>query len=234
MALIKRSDSEDIVQYATTLDLGNLEAEGDNILKQAKKHARQIIEKAEVERQKLLHKAEEIGQCEGFQQGMEEGRMQGQKQGRKEARDEFVRESLELTKRWEEVMTEFETERAELISDAKEDVLKLACEIARRITGRQIEQYPECIVHQLEEILTVVLQPTKLQLYINPDDQPFVSEALPDLQYLLDKSTEIELHVDSKLPRGTCKARSGRQGTIDASLDIKLKRIVQALLPEQG
>jgi len=234
LALIKRSDSEDIAQHAITLDLGNLEAEGDNILKQANKRARQIIEKAEEERKTLLRNAEEIGKCEGLQQGIEEGRMQGQKQGRKEARDVFVRESVVLTKRWEEVITEFERERAELISDAREDVVMLACEIARRITGLQIERYPECIVHQLEEILKVVLQPTKLQLYINPEDQPFIAEALPDLQYLLDKSTEVEVCVDSKLPRGSCKARSGRQGTIDASLDIKLGRIVQALLPEQG
>ncbi len=234
MALIKRSDINEIAQDAIALDLGNLEAEGDAILKLATAQARKIIEEANRERKALIDDAEVIGKRNGYEHGMKEGYAEGLEQGRKEAIEEVRGNAGQLIDSWKSALTEFENTRFELIEDAKEHILLLACDIAKRVTGRQVEMHPEIIGHQVEEILNIALQPTKLIIYINPNDEQYIAEVLPKLDSLLAESSEVELRPDSDLPRGSCMARTTRQGTIDASLETKLDRVVEALLPTEG
>jgi len=233
VALIKRSDSNEIARNAIALDLGNLEAEGDAILKHAAVQAQNIIEEANRERKTLIDNAEEVGQRNGYEQGHKTGYSKGLELGRKEAIEDIRSSAQHLIANWKSALTEFESKRSVLMEDAKEHILLLACDIAKRVTGRQVEMHPESIGHQLEEILKVALQPTKLQIYINPEDETYIAEVLPKLELLLAESSELEVRTDPNLSRGSCVARTTRQGIIDASLETKLDRIVKALLPSE-
>ncbi len=231
MSLIKRADSNFHANNAIVLNLGNLEAEGDAVIKRAREYAIEITEKALRDQEILLDEKEELAKKKGTQDGWNAGYQKGYSQGLKEAIEKLTSDAEDLIQGWGSVLKEFETNRSELLEDAREDILILACEIAKRVTGRYIELHPEVVKIQLEEILAVAMQPTKLRITVNREDLQFLSEVLPDLQHLLNSSTEVEIETDPLLPRGSCVGHTERQGIIDSSIDTKLARIVQTLLP---
>jgi flagellar assembly protein FliH len=234
MSLIKRADSDFHANNAIVLNLGNLEAEGDAVINRAREHAQALTERALLDQERLLADTEEMAKERGMQNGWKAGYQKGYSQGRKEAIEKITSDAENLVQGWSSVLKEFETNRSELVEDAREDILALACEIAKRVTGRHTELNPEILKYQLEEILAVVMQPTKLRIAVNQEDLPFLSEVIPELQHLLNSSTEVEIETDPLLPRGACVGHTERQGIIDSSIDTRLERIVRTLLPRDN
>jgi valyl-tRNA synthetase len=66
---------------------------------------------------------------------------------------------------------------------------------------------------------------------VHPDDEPLAREALPELATRLAAAAHVEVASDASLERGSCIARTGSGGMIDASIRTQLGRIVEALLP---
>jgi flagellar assembly protein FliH len=234
MALIKRADSDIYANSAIVLNLGNLEAEGDAVITRARNNAQAITAKALLDQKGLLDETEEMAKVKGTKNGWKAGYQKGYSQGRKEAKNKVASEAEDLVQAWSSALKEFEVNRSELLENAKEDIMVLACEIAKRVTGRYIELHPESLKFQLEEILAVVIQPTKLRIAVNSEDFSLLSDILPDLQYLLNSSTEVKIETNTLLPRGSCVGHTERQGIIDSSIDTRLTRIVRTLLPRDN
>lgn len=231
MALIRRSDAEVMARDAVVLDLGRLEAQGDALVSGARARAGQIIEDAQAERAKLIADAAEVGERKGFEAGHAEGLEAGRTEGRAEALAAATAEIDTLASRWAEALDAFEAGRNTLLGDAHEDLITLACEIARRATGRIVELHPESIVDQFAEILSVVVQPTTLRVRVSPEDEPFIAEAMPGLVARFADGSDIELVADGSLARGSCIAVTARHGAVDGSVSTKLDRLIDSILP---
>jgi len=233
MALIKHAQSDALVRDAIVLDLAQLGRQAEELIAHAEARAARVIADAQRERDRLLSDARETGRAQGHAEGHAKGLDEGRAQGLEEARASHNQALTELANNWAAALARFERDRDDLLLHARTDALALALEMGRRITGRIVETDPGVVAAQLERVLALVANPTRLVLRVHPDDLARAESELPALKARFDAATHAELVADPAVTRGSCVARSAR-GEIDASIETQLDRIAEALLPVAG
>jgi flagellar assembly protein FliH len=231
MAVIRQAQADRIVKDAIVLDLGDLSRQGELIRARAQEQAEAILAEARAERERLLASAHAEGFARGHAEGMAKGIEEGTTQGREAAAAERRQELDALLRGWTEALRAFEQERDRLLREAREDVLRLAVMMGERITRRKIEVDPQVVVAQLEAVLALLAQPTRLSIAVNPEDEALAKEALPGLLDRFTCARHADLRADPSLPRGSCAATTQGGGRLDASIPTQLERMVAALLP---
>lgn len=233
MALIKQANADHLVRDAVVLDLGDLCRQGELIVEQARKRAEAIIREAEAERTQLVTGGAEVGRAEGYARGLEEGRAAGAVQGRNESLQERSAALAALEAAWTGALDSFNAARDSMLRGAAIDLVRLAAQIASKVTRRTVDLDPRAVEPQLEAVLGHVMRPTKLVIAVHPKDLTVAREVLPDLVSRCDPGMHAELVEDGTLQRGSCvvRARDAVGGEIDASIDTQLERIATALLP---
>ncbi len=230
MAVIRQSDAVRIADQAITLDLGDLRAQGTAMIARAREQARAVVDEGLVQRQKLIEGAEAIGQKQGydagFAQGLEAGRVQGHEQGCAERREQLT----QLEQAWTTALQSFERDRSGMMIEARQDILELAVQLARRVVKRAIEADPTLVIDQAGAVLSAAARSSRLVLRVHPDDVTLVREALPSLKASTSRTEHIEVLTDPALPRGSCTAQSAGGGVVDGTITTQLDRIAQALL----
>lgn len=230
MALIKSAQSEALPRKAMVLDLGDLQRQAEALATEAERRAAAILNDARAERERLVIGATEEGRKAGYAKGLADGLAEGREKGRTEALSQTKSTADTLIKSWDAALTQFETHRDELLSEARTDIIRLATAIASRITKRVVELNPDVVKDQLDTAIRLVIAPTRLVIAIHPDDRKSAEEVLPALAKRFASGAHTELVDDASLARGSCHIRTDK-GDIDASLDAQLDRIVAALLP---
>lgn len=234
MALIRQSLADTVARDAVVLDLGDLVRQGDQIRARARAEAERIVAEARAERERLLAGAAEEGRREGLAKGLEEGRKNGEEAGKREALAAAADRLKALEERWGAALAGFESQRDEMLLEARTDVLRLALLAAEKVTKRAIEMRPEAAADQLSGVLSLLTNPTRLVVAVHPDDVALVREALPALSERFASASHAEVAAADGLDRGSCVVRTGSGGTIDASIRTQLERIVRAVLPEEA
>ncbi|GAB4553663.1 MAG: hypothetical protein Tsb0013_16090 [Phycisphaerales bacterium] len=233
MGVVKPSVSRRHVQDAIVLDLGDLRARADRLCADARATAQRTIEEANAERERLIATAYD----EGFEKGQREGHAKGLEDGRAAGHAESLEASAKdlgtLRERYERAVASFEQERDRMLSEARAEVLTLACELARRVTLRAVELDETVVDRQLERVLALAIEPSRVVLRVHPDDRERVEEALPGLLDRFSGSPHARVEDDGGLERGSCVLRTDR-GEIDASIGTMLDEIVGAVLPGGG
>lgn len=231
MALIRQANAKAMARDAIVLDLGDLAAQGELLKARARAEADQIVAESRAERKRLLDGAAEEGRREGLARGLEEGRKQGADAGKKEA-IAAQRETLsKLESAWGAALAAFESSRDQMLLEAKEDIVKLAAIVAELVTKRAMVLEPSRVADQLGAVLGLLSRATRLVVSVHPDDESILREALPALAATLPAATHVEFATDPALERGSCVARSGSGGVIDASIRTQLQRISETLVP---
>jgi flagellar assembly protein FliH len=220
-----------VVQDAIVLDLGDLTRQGEQVRARAMAEAESILVKAHADRQKLLASARDEGLAKGHAEGLTKGIEEGRKKGYEEAVAERRQQLDTLAAGWSAALDRFETERDGLLLEARDDVLRLALMLGERVTRRKIETDPLVVRLQLETVLSLLAQPTRLTITVNTDDEALAREALPALMARFPVAQHVELRPDAAMSRGSCSAVTAGVGRIDASIPTQLDRIAHALLP---
>jgi flagellar assembly protein FliH len=231
MAVIRQSQAERIVRDAIVLDLGDLTRQADALRARAKADAEAILTKAAAERQRLITGAREEGLAKGLEEGTRQGTEEGRKQGTEAALAERRDVLAKLEAAWAAALDEFARERERMLLDARQDVLRLAVMMGERITKRTVEVDPSVIAGQMEAVLALLAKPTRLTIAIAPADEDLARGAMPALMARFSAAQHIDLIVDPSLTQGSCVARTGAGGTIDATIPAQLDRMVAALMP---
>lgn len=231
MAVIRQDEARRVAQEAIALDLGDLQRQGEAILARARARAEQAMQDARAERERLMAGAEQLAAQRGQAIGIERGLVEGRAQGEAKALQSRKVELAALEKAWMGALESFEAQRARMLQDAREDVLRLALLLTRRITLRTLEVDPSIVRNLLEEVLASVARPTRLTIAVHPADADLCRAALPGLLSRFASVTHAEVVEDASLARGSCVARTAGGGEIDASLDVQLRRIAEAMLP---
>lgn len=229
MALIKQATWSPSNREPVVLHLGDLKAQAAMVEQEAAKQAAGILAAARVQRDKLLTGAKDQGHREGLERGLAEGREKGLAEGRAQGVSEIKPRLAEIEARWMTGATEFEVARERMLTEARQDLLRLAVRIAERVIKRRIETDPNIAASQLESVLSLIMRPTKLTIAINPDDEPALRGAMPAMMAKFTAAQHMELAMDPALPRGSCVARTSG-GEIDASIWTQLDRVADTLL----
>jgi flagellar assembly protein FliH len=227
-----KSDTAALVTHdAIVLDLGDLRAQGQRMLEEARAKAEQIVAEGAAEAKRLTDAAADKGHAEGLERGLAEGREQGRAEAHAEALAEHREQFDALTASWTEAADQWERRRTSMLVQAKEDVLAFAFEAARKVVLRTIECDASVVADQVAEALTLLMRPTSVTIAVHPEDRATVEAALPQIVERLARCEHAALVGDPSIARGGCIVRTAG-GEIDASIATQLDRIASTVLPE--
>ncbi|MFK7883102.1 MAG: FliH/SctL family protein [Phycisphaerales bacterium] len=230
--MIRRADLEQVVHDAAVMNLDDLRSRGETIIAEAQAHAERVIAQAQAERDRLLSDAQEVGHAKGYAEGLEAGQAIGQSEGGESARAAEAESISSSLAALDTMREEFETKREQMLRDARVDLVRLAVEIAKRVTRRAVDLDPQAVASQLEVVLETVVRPTRLIIRVNTDDLDAAQRAMPGLLEKYEQCRHADVISDPSLSRGSAVATTEAGGRIDASIDAQLKRIVAELLPD--
>src|ERR1700760_971841 len=134
MGLIKSSH---VPPTASPFSMADIESTAKGMLLRAKLKVEQLLTAAQIEADALKAEASKIGQVEGHQQGFAKGMDEGRKAGEQAAFAETKTEMQQTINALMQAADRLNTSRADLESDALQEVVKLSIAIARRVTKRQ-------------------------------------------------------------------------------------------------
>jgi flagellar assembly protein FliH len=233
MAVIRQSEARRLAEEAITLDLGDLQRQGDALVTRAREQAAGIIASAQAERERIMRGVEEQARKDGFAKGQADGFEAGKRTGHEAALKERRQQLEVIEKSWAGALGQFEEQRAGMMQQAREDVLTLAVMLTQRVVRRQFAVDPTLVVEQVEACLRAIAKPTTLTITIAAADETVVRAALPGLISRVGSAHSVTLHVDAAAAVGTCVARSAGGGAIDASMETQLTRIAESLVPDR-
>lgn len=233
MAVLRQGDAVRVADRAIVLDLGDLKRQGEAMRAHTQSQIGAMLAEAKAERERLITGASNEGRAQGLREGKELGLRQGADEGRKAALQEHRAALDAIEAAWKDALDRFIRERERLLSDARQDVVRLATLIASRVTKRCIELDPSVIEAQLAAVLAQLSRPTRLMMSIHPEDEPIARAALPGLLAALGNTEHVDLRTDDSVARGSCVATTPGGGVIDAGIEPQLDRMVEALLPRE-
>lgn len=231
MALIKGGHAGGLVKGGFR-DLGELKHQTEQVLERAQAEAARILEEARAQAESLVAESAPRGFDEGLARGLDEGREQGRSEGRSEALEQHGAELERLVGSWKQALERFESQRAEMLLAAREDILALAVAMGEKITRRVIEADPAVVNEHVAEALGLVAAPTGVTLSVNPGDRKLVESVLGEVLEAVGRCEHVDLRDDPEIARGGCIVTTG-SGRIDASVERQIERITDTLLPRR-
>jgi flagellar assembly protein FliH len=237
MPMIRQSDREEIARDAIALHLGDLMARGKSLREEAQRRAQAIIDKAHLERQRILDGATAKGLEAGRAEGLSAGYKDGFEKGHAEAMAQAREDAAAVAAGWESALSGFVATRQELIDQAGTDVLRLVLQIAERVIKRSIAADPVLVMQQVEHVLAMVARPSRLVLRVHPEDRALAAELLPATVAKFSMVKHVELVDDVSLLRGSVVAvdtSSDGATTFDADILGQMERIAAAIVPSEG
>jgi len=231
MGIIKRADLESYTRNAVPMDIGDLHRRGKAVVEAAQNEAVQVLKDAKAQRDKLVSDASKVGTDQGYQEGRAKGIDEGTAAGIKQAQMEHGQRLDALIDGWTKALTEWESERSELMIAARTEVIELAAHIAARVIKRTIDLDPEVVVDQLETILDSLVSATDIRVRAHPGDMELLGRVMPAMVDKCSACNHAQLVEDDTLSPGSCVVTTKGGGTIDASIMTQLDRVVATLLP---
>ena len=232
MPIIKASQSTPLLKDAIVLDLGDLAKQGQRLRETAKAQAQAILDQAQAQAQALVSK----GHDEGFARGRAEGIAQGLEEGRASGRSEALAKAESNLQRMQEslraLLAQMEAIQERWVLDARQAVLEVAIKMGEKLVHRIVEVDPQVASDALADALAHVLGPMEVTVRICPEDRTVLEEAMPELQSQFHSFKHVHLVDDASVSRGGCVLTYG-QGRLDATVETKLRRVVELILPKQ-
>jgi len=214
-------------------DLGDLRRQADQMREDAVRRAEQILADARRQAGRIADQERAAARTQGHAEGLAAGLTEGRKQGSQQALDEARVELTQLRDAWIEAAHRWDAERRAMALEARQSLLELALDMARRIVHRVPTVDPAVAVDQVAAAIEHVVRPGNVAIRVNPADRPLIAEALPDLAERLGGCEHVRLIDDDAVERGGCILTHGR-GVVDATLTRQLDRLVESLLPTQA
>ena len=149
----------------------------------------------------------------------EKGFAQGQKDGL--ALEE--RQIEEKGKQLEAFFSEMNDLRAQIYSEAEEELLKMSLLIAKKIIGEEVETNPQIIGRTIRSAMKYLVDKNQTRISINPEDMEEVRRILPEIAGLT-KGGKFQVVEDHAIKRGGCVLESGF-GRINATLDDQIEML---------
>ena len=121
-----------------------------------------------------------------------------------------------------------QTERQQILVEAEPAIVRLAVDIARRVIAREVTLHSEVLGALAERALQRAAGPSPVRLRMHPEDIELLGPYIEDLERRY-AHRNIEIAFDVQVGRGGCVVDT-RSGSVDASLDMQITNIEEALL----
>lgn len=227
--VIKGDGAGDAAPHPAVMNLADIAAEARGIVVEARNEAARIVGDARAQAAAAAQAAAEHAYAEGFACGRDDGYAEGYRRGRNEARDAFAARAEELTAQARQVVQELAAARAELLHQARCDLLQFALELAERIVGRIAATDIAAARANLQKVLELAGSAGRVSVKVHPSQLDRLREDLPELVEALGFTGQVVLAGDGRISPGGVKLLTA-QGQIDATVETQLANVAEALL----
>lgn len=167
---------------------------------------------------------EEVRQ-QAYAAGFEQGRLAGAKETRDELEAPLKRQVQDQAQRLTHLFQATQTTLNVLEQQLADQVLALACDLARQVIRRELLQPLEPLKAVVQEAVTLVVQDhTPATLKLHPIDLAMVQSELSEWL----QEQHLKLVPDPKLSVGSCVVEAAH-GAVDATLEKRWSRAVANL-----
>jgi len=213
--------------------LGQIAEEARTVVLDARKEAARIAAEARAQADAARQAAARKGYDEGVARGQNDGYQDGREQGLTEAREQFAADADGLIEQAGRIVEALSTARAELVHDARCEMLDFAREIAEKVVGRVATSDPAAARRNLRKALELSSAVRDVRVKVNPAQHAALEEYLPRLVEALGHTGQVRLLADEEVSPGGVKLFS-EAGEIDATIETQLANVVEALLGARG
>jgi flagellar assembly protein FliH len=165
-----------------------------------------------------------IGKHEGFDKGLELGRLEAYQDAKRELDAANTAQVQKLAASVDQVMRQFEQQRAEFLAHAEEALADLVAEVAKRAIARELEQDRESLISLAHQVLEEATDAKRVKLRVNPCDGSMMEARLSEIKSAFASLESIEVVEDKSIDFG-CVLETDL-GLIDARVEDYLARIV--------
>lgn len=209
----------------------DLEREAAATRRRAQIEARRVLETANEQALRLREKYKH----EGYQAGLEEGRRTGREQAVAEARDTLSTEVRDKTDKLRQALQaglqQLERDKRRLLAAAESGLIALALSVARRVCKIEVGRNTESARANARRLLEMVAHQGDVTLRVDPAEAAVLRETLGEFSECVDRLEHVAIVEDETVGRGGCVVTT-RAGSVDASVELQLDRIAQAILGE--
>jgi len=175
----------------------------------------------EAEQQALLQQAHDEGHARGLAEGREQARLASQQQ-----LDEYIAgQGREAAARLARVAQALEDSLVGIQQSMAQELLQLACDIARQVVRREVAGNPQAMLPVVREALGMLAAESRpATVRLNPGDWAALEKPLRE-EFA---AARIEWQADSAVQGGDCLVESAGM-VIDGRLDKRWRRAIAGL-----
>ena len=119
----------------------------------------------------------------------------------------------------------------QILADSEKDIIELACKIAAKIIGRDLQREPEIITEICATAIENARAAQAMILRVNPKDGALLREKRPKLMEQIGRTLELAIRDDADIEQGGCIIQT-EFGTIDAQLKTQFDMLRNVLYPD--
>jgi flagellar assembly protein FliH len=183
--------------------------------------AREVLQAALAEREKIREQARR----EGYETGLAEGRAAAAAA----ERERLARECAPLGDLLRAAARAVEDRRAELAAAAERELVKLSVRIAEKIVKAEVAHGRPVAADNLRRAVALAVRRRELRVRVHPEDLALIEGFLPELRRELGDLGGVALESDPGLARGGVVV-STPEGAVDADLRTQIEEIERGLL----
>ncbi|MEZ6046925.1 MAG: FliH/SctL family protein [Planctomycetaceae bacterium] len=210
----------------------DLEKQGEEYLARIKEQAAQILAEAKQQADAITSNSHE----KGLKQGLAEGRQHAQQEIDQKATklsEIGVQNSVStVLPALDKVAQTLLQEKDNWLHSWEQIAIQLAAQIASKVAHRTIELNPELGTEILRSTLELVAGAPEVTVYLNPEDYETLGTERDAVVKSLSSCGKVHVEADPKLARGDSWIET-QHGTVDASLETQIDRIVAELISDQ-
>ncbi|SEU09340.1 FliH/SctL family protein [Stigmatella erecta] len=178
---------------------------------EARQSAQGILEEAQREKERIL--AEALREREDV---LAKAREQGRQEGLAQATELLLRAKMQA---------------GEMLASQEQDVIALACRIAEKIIGRDIERQPELLVDMCASAIEQLRSARAMVLRVHPKTAQVLRARKPELIELIGRAVDLAIREDADVAPVGCIVQT-EFGTVDAQLPTQFEMLQNVLLPD--
>lgn len=177
----------------------------------ARQSAQGIIEEANREKERILAEAQRERE-EVLAKAREQGRQEGLAQS-------------------SEVLLRAKMQAGEMLANNEKDIIHLACKIAEKIIGRDIERQPELLIDMCATAIEQIRSARSMVLRVHPKTAQVLRARKPELMELIGRAVDLAIREDPEVSSVGCIVQT-EFGTVDAQLPTQFEMLQNVLLPD--
>jgi flagellar assembly protein FliH len=237
--IINNNGMEEVVDDKNKIDDDQLSIERDKLLKNAKDEAESIISQAQAEARDILTKAEEEATSlksqaqqeieAAIDEGKSEGYHQGLQAGREEGLNEGVIQLQELISSLNKKMVDFNQSLVEREAELKEDLLRLAVAISKKVIGRELKIDSELLKGIIQRTISLLDGEEEIVIKVAPSDLEVLADYKQELLSSNNSLERVKIVSDEGIKSGGCIIETDFGG-FDATIASQLAEVEAKLL----